>query len=92
MTRIPQRVKAALVSLSDHREEAVPAKSVPIASPHPLYGVALLKVALELKKKPETEVGTAIQRVLRQMGLPTEDFAEFLRREGGILRMISEQP
>ena len=55
----------------------------------PLYGVAMLKIAMELKKADARPVDELITGVLQRMNLPEADFREFLRLNGGMLRTIA---
>jgi len=84
MSRVHPRIK----TVTSLREHAAQKPSAPAA---PLYGVALLKVALELKKHPEARVEDVIDAVLTRMRLPEADFRSFLAREGGILRVLSDR-
>ncbi len=55
----------------------------------PLYGVAMLKIAMELKKAPARSLDDLIAGVLAKMKLPEEDFRAFLAANGGLLRTIA---
>lgn len=86
MSRVQQRAKT-VVSFDSR---STPPESAPSPT-HPLYGVALLKLALELKKHPEARVEEVIEQVLLRMRLPADDFRSFLAKEGGILKVLSEK-
>jgi hypothetical protein len=55
----------------------------------PLYGVAMLKIAMELKKADSRPLEELVTSVLQRMHLPEEDFRSFLHANGGLLRTIA---
>lgn len=55
----------------------------------PLYGVAMLKIAMELKKADSAPLDDLIQGVLKKMNLPEADFYAFLAVNGGLLRTLA---
>ena len=55
----------------------------------PLYGVAMLKIAMELKKADARPLEELVSSVLQRMHLPEEDFHDFLKANGGLLRTIA---
>ena len=55
----------------------------------PLYGVAMLKIAMELKKADSRPLEELVSSVLQRMHLPEEDFRQFLASNGGLLRTIA---
>jgi len=55
----------------------------------PLYGVAMLKIAMELKKADARPLEELVSSVLQRMHLPEEDFRQFLASNGGLLRTIA---
>lgn len=55
----------------------------------PLYGVAMLKIAMELKKADARPLEELVSCVLQRMRLPEEDFRRFLVANGGLLRTIA---
>jgi hypothetical protein len=55
----------------------------------PLYGVAMLKIAMELKKADAKPLDELITGVLSKMRLPEDDFRSFLAANGGLLRTIA---
>ena len=57
----------------------------------PLYGVAMLKIAMELKKADASPLEELVSSVLQRMRLPEEDFREFLSANGGLLRSIARK-
>lgn len=56
----------------------------------PLYGVAMLKIAMELKKADPLPLDELISGVLKRMNLPEAQFREFLSHNGGLLRTIAQ--
>ena len=73
-------------------EAAQQAESVPnelVASP--LYGVAMLKIAMELKKAEARPVDELIHGVLSRMRLDEGEFRRFLESNGGLLRAIAQK-
>lgn len=65
--------------------EAVPSEVVE----SPLYGVAMLKIAMELKKADAAPLDELIDGVLARMRLPADDFRRYLASNGGLLRTIA---
>lgn len=57
----------------------------------PLYGVALLKAAMELKRRPEQQLEEILSGVLARMRIPEEEFHRYLAQNGGLLRHIAER-
>jgi hypothetical protein len=82
--------KSKLVQLEARKapasEPAVPTREKAL---HPLYGVAMLKIAMELKKPGTGEVEEVIASVLNKMRLSESDFRQFLQQNGGLLRAIA---
>jgi hypothetical protein len=76
-----------VVELRPNEEPSVPTE---IAA-SPLYGVAMLKIAMELKKADARPVDELITGVLRRMSLPEEDFRAFLAMNGGLLKTIAQK-
>ncbi|WP_153867864.1 MULTISPECIES: hypothetical protein [Myxococcaceae] len=100
-----QRVKAAVVHLQERSAEArvrqdadgravgAPAGHEP-AEPieaSPLYGVALLKAAMELKRQPNRELEEILSGVLARMRIPEDEFRRYLAQNGGLLRQVAER-
>lgn len=63
-----------------------PAKS---ESASPLYGVAMLKIAMEMKKPGNRSLDDILDSVLAKMNLPEEEFRGWMQRNGGLLRTIA---
>ena len=57
----------------------------------PLYGVAMLKIAMELKKADAAPLDELISGVLARMNLPEEQFRSYLSANGGLLRTIASR-
>lgn len=60
-------------------------------SASPLYGVAMLKIAMELKKADARPVDELIHGVLTRMRLDEGEFRKFLEANGGLLRAIAQK-
>ena len=70
-------------------EAAQQVESELVASP--LYGVAMLKIAMELKKADARPVDELIHGVLSRMRLDEGEFRRFLESNGGLLRAIAQK-
>ena len=57
----------------------------------PLYGVAMLKIAMELKKADSGPVDELIRQVLERMRLSEPEFRAFLNLNGGLLRTLAQR-
>jgi hypothetical protein len=57
----------------------------------PLYGVALLKAAMELKRRPDKDLQEILSGVLARMRIPESEFRRYLDQHGGALRNIAER-
>ncbi len=57
----------------------------------PLYGVAMLKIAMELKKPGARELDEILTGVLARMKIPEAEFRRFLAQNGGMLRAIAQR-
>lgn len=71
-------------------EVEVETAAAPIAA-DPLYGVAMLKIAMEFKKPDPRALDDIISGVLTRMSLDETDFRRFLERNGGLLRTIAQR-
>ena len=60
-----------------------------VAEENPLYGVAMLKIAMELKKPDAAALEDIISGVLGRMRLSEEAFRRYLEQNGGLLREIA---
>lgn len=82
-----QRAPARSKTPTPETTEAVPQE----VSESPLYGVAMLKIAMELKKPNAGELEDILSGVLTRMKLSEDDFRAFLARNGGLLRAIAHK-
>src|SRR5438309_2259498 len=57
----------------------------------PLYGVAMLKIAMELKRRDHLCLDEILVGVLRKMNLPEAKFRAYLAENGGLLRAIAHR-
>ena len=57
----------------------------------PLYGVAMLKVAMELKKPRAGELDEILAGVLKRMRIPEPEFRAFLAKNDGLLRTLAHR-
>ena len=56
--------------------------------PDPLYGVALLKTAMELKRRQDGTPEEILRDVLKRMRLPEDEFRAWLSQQGGLLALL----
>jgi hypothetical protein len=57
----------------------------------PLYGVALMKTALELKRRKDGSVEEILRGVLARMRLPEAEFFAYLEQHGGLARLLGSR-
>lgn len=69
---------------SEQKAQA-PAKAV---EPDPLYGVALLKTALELKRRQDGTPEEILRGVLARMRLPEDEFRAWLAQQGELAKVL----
>jgi hypothetical protein len=55
----------------------------------PLYGVAMLKIAMELKKADAPSLDELISSVLKRMNLDEKAFRSFVNANDGLLRTVA---
>jgi hypothetical protein len=79
--------KSSVVELQTQQAEALPNE----VAASPLYGVAMLKIAMELKKADAKPVDELITGVLTRMRLDETEFRRFLEANGGLLRAIAQR-
>lgn len=88
-----RRSKLSVVSLEARSPAEQPLKTqlsdAIMASP--LYGVAMLKIAMELKKADAQPLDALISGVLARMNLPEGEFRSYLTANGGLLRTIASK-
>lgn len=82
--------RGAVVQLKQREETEAQALPLEVAA-SPLYGVAMLKIAMELKKADAAPVDQLITGVLQRMNLPEADFRAFLAMNGGLLKTIAQK-
>ncbi len=78
-----------VVTLADHRASEETSDVPAELGASPLYGVAMLKIAMELKKSVTGDLDDILSGVLGSMNLPEADFRDFLAKNGGLLRTIA---
>lgn len=78
-----RRAQASVVSIESHSQ---PTAEVAAS---PLYGVAMLKIAMEMKKAEAQPLEQLISAVLARMQLPEGEFRAYLSANGGLLRTIA---
>jgi hypothetical protein len=83
----PRRRSSVATSLEQKRAERA-AASVP-AGQEALFGVAALKLALELKKPNALPLEALVPGVVRKMGLDEAAFNAWLQANGGLVRGAS---
>lgn len=83
---LPRGKQSTVVSL-ETQSEALPDE----VAASPLYGVAMLKIAMELKKADARPVDELIHGVLTRMRLDEGEFRRFLEANGGLLRAIAQK-
>jgi len=83
-----QRAKT-VVRLEEHRESTQSkARPAPTVESDPLYGVVLLKTALELKRRKDGSVEEILRGVLARMRIPEHEFRAFLEQQGGLVKLL----
>lgn len=85
---------AAVVQLARSGSTTVTEEAAPVPSEvalSPLYGVAMLKIAMELKKAEPRPLDELITGVLTKMRLDEGEFRRFLETNGGLLRTIAQK-
>ena len=87
---IPRGKHSTVVSLESQSAE-VPDEVATQVAASPLYGVAMLKIAMELKKADARPVDELIHGVLTRMRLDETEFRRFLDSNGGLLRAIAQK-
>jgi hypothetical protein len=80
-----QRAKT-VIELEPRRTPST--ETAPALEPDPLYGVALLKMALELKRRQDGTPEEILRDVLARMRLPEDEFRAWLSQQGGLLAVL----
>ena len=63
----------------------------PAVEESPLFGVAMLKIAMELKRHGERDLDEILTGVLTRMNIPEREFRQYLEQNGGLLRTIAQK-
>lgn len=71
-------------------EETVKSRTEETHSQEALFGVAMLKLALELKRDSAVPFDRLVTQVTGRMKLDEATFRGFLARQGGLLRTLSK--
>ncbi|HEX8825268.1 MAG TPA: hypothetical protein VF794_35470 [Archangium sp.] len=83
-----QRAKT-VIELEPRRTPSTETAQAPAAiEPDPLYGVALLKTALELKRRQDGSPEEILRDVLARMRLPEDEFRAWLSQQGELLSLM----
>jgi len=82
-----QRSKT-VIELETRRVDAPTPAPAPTVELDPLYGVALLKTALELKRRQDGTPEEILRGVLARMRLPEEEFRAWAAQQGGLLKLL----
>jgi hypothetical protein len=84
---VGRRKSTRVAELSSH-EGLTPEKPGEVREVSPLFGVAMIKIAMELKKQGGLPFEELITSVLARMRLPEDQFREYLAANGGLLRTL----
>lgn len=83
-----QRTKT-VVKLEERKQAARPkAPATRSVEPDPLYGVVLLKTALELKRRKDGTPEEILRGVLARMRIPESEFRAFLGQREDLLKAL----
>ena len=88
MSQAEQRNRVAVAEVTTRAAE--PEAQAPVEE-SPLYGVAMLKIAMELKKPGTRDLDEILSGVLERMRIPEAEFRAFLSQNGGMLRAIAQK-
>ena len=83
VSRVQKRRKDGALAERSGRRERVESS--------PLYGVAMLKIAMELKKPGARELDEILAGVLERMRIAEPEFRSFLANNGGLLRTLAHR-
>ncbi|HYO59939.1 hypothetical protein [Archangium sp.] len=88
-----QRAKT-VIELESRRATATETARAPakVLEPDPLYGVALLKMALELKRRQDGTPEEILRGVLARMRLPEDEFRAWLSQQGELSKVLGGTP
>jgi hypothetical protein len=84
------RRRAKTVVRLEERKAATQAQARPArpVEPDPLYGVVLLKTAMELKRRQDGSVEEILRGVLARMRIPEHEFRAFLNQHGELAKTL----
>ncbi len=82
-----QRAKT-VIELEPRRATSTDTARAPTQELEPLYGVALLKTALELKRRKDGTPEEILRGVLARMRLSEDEFRAWLSQQGGLARVL----
>jgi hypothetical protein len=82
-----QRAKT-VIELEPRRATSTGTEPGRALEPDPLYGVALLKTALELKRRKDGTPEEILRGVLARMRLSEDEFRAWLSQQGGLARVL----
>ena len=82
-----QRAKT-VIELEPRRATSTETSPTRAVEPDPLYGVALLKTALELKRRKDGTPEEILRGVLARMRLSEDDFRAWLSQQGELAKVL----
>lgn len=90
-----QRAKTSVVVLEERKatpsapsEPSPQARTAQPVEADPLYGVALMKTALELRRRQDGSVEEILRSVLARMRIPEAEFFAYLEQQGGLSKLL----
>ncbi len=87
MQKTPPKARRRRPKPSRTWGQAQPAEQSP---PDGLCGVAMLKIAMELKKRSSVPVGEVVDAVLSTMAIDPSAFRKYLASRGGVLERLEQ--
>ncbi len=87
MQKTPPKARRRRPKTSRTWGHAQPAEQSP---PDGLCGVAMLKIAMELKKRSSVPVGDVVDAVLSTMAIDPSAFRKYLASHGGVLERLEQ--
>ena len=82
-----QRAKT-VIELEPRRATSTVTEPTPALEADPLYGVALLKTALELKRRKDGTPEEILRGVLARMRLSEDEFRAWLSQQGELAKVL----
>jgi len=83
-----RRQRSRTITELEPRPATATAGPPPSREPDPLYGVALLKMALELKRQRESSPEEILRGVLARMRLSEVEFRAWLAQQGELAKVF----